>query len=124
MPILNSDNMYHIRTYSKDQDPSKELFTILPTFENYIAQDRECWHLGIGSAQAIYHMPKFIPDHIVKNIQTGSTFLMLCMEHESFIDVVTVIYEELIIKLDKICDYNFAVLKSKTSDEDYLTFHN
>ena len=101
MPLLNSEQMFYIYSYDKDQEPSINSHYIpRKSFEDVVAKDRNCWYVGIGLVFSIYHVHKFVPDNVLKDIQTGSTFLLLCMEYEPFTEIIKVLYEELVINLN------------------------
>lgn len=100
MPIINNNERYLITAYDKEREPLVKLCTKLVDFEDYVTQYKECWYLGIGSHHSIHFVHRYIPKDIVMSIQTGSTFLLLCMEWESHVRTVELIYEEIVIKLN------------------------
>jgi hypothetical protein len=50
--------------------------------------------------------------------------MMIVTEIERLCNLSDDEWTSMLIELDKICDYNFDILKSKTRIEDYITFYN
>ena len=100
MPIINNDEKYRITAYDIEREPLVKLCNTVVGFEDYVAQDKECWYLGIDSIHSIHFVYRYIPEQILTTIQTGSTFLLLCMEWESHVNVIQSIYEEIVVNLN------------------------
>ena len=101
MPVINRDLKCRIITHQTYKEPIPVVpINSIPTWKDVVALNRDCWYIGIGAVQTVPYLHKYIPDEVLKNIQTGSLFLLLGMEKESFTDVIKLIYEDIVIGLN------------------------
>ena len=99
MPVINHNLNFSIPTDQRNKEPIKPLPRTFK-WENDVALDRDCWYIGIDSDQSVHYLHKYIPDEVLKNIQTGSLFLLICMQWESFTNAIKLIYVHIVIGLN------------------------
>jgi hypothetical protein len=100
MSIINNAERYRIIAYDTEREPLVKLYNSVVGVEDYVTQYKECWYLGIDSIHSIHFVYRYIPEQILTTIQTGPTFLLLCMEWESHVNVIQPIYEKIVVNLN------------------------